>query len=244
MDRHRTLSAGQRAYDVDLARERVGAELLDLRFGGLLPDGIDPIEVAESLAPRYEALWNEVTHEEVFSSDEQHWRVAERLQRLNDLGFDIGELAISTDVGGAVVRLQPKVVDAGHHRRRLQGLTGLDVEENQARRLLNDLNAFSAHHDLQNADPAVVAHRWLTEVLEPIVAMAPAHRRTPLESAELFHEILEHRWYLSERAGSEVDLFETARDYFASRDDLAASLTELREVVDLPDAAVRPTPPG
>ena len=43
VERHPTLSPGQRAYDVDLARERVGAELLDLRFGGLLPDGHRPV---------------------------------------------------------------------------------------------------------------------------------------------------------------------------------------------------------
>ena len=66
VERHPTLSPGQREYDVDLARERVGAELMDLQFGELLPPDIDPIDVAESLAPRYEALWNEVTHEQVF----------------------------------------------------------------------------------------------------------------------------------------------------------------------------------
>ena len=58
----------------------------------------------------------------------------------------------------------------------------------------------------------MVAHRWLTEIYEPVVAMAPprasASTSTP---AELFHEILEHRWYLSEqrRPGGQ-DIFETA----------------------------------
>jgi hypothetical protein len=47
--------------------------------------------------------------------------------------------------------------------------------------------------------------------------MAPAERRSPLEAAELFHEILEHRWYLSEQAGEEVDTFEAARDYLKSQ---------------------------
>ena len=96
VERHPTLSPGQRAYDVDLARERVGAELMDLQFGELLPPDIDPIDVAESLAPRYEALWNEVTHEQVFGIEEQQWRIAERLQRLNDLGFDVGEVELIT----------------------------------------------------------------------------------------------------------------------------------------------------
>src|SRR5262245_20242706 len=40
---HPTLTEGQRAYDVDLAFERVGGELFDLQAGGLLPEGLDPI---------------------------------------------------------------------------------------------------------------------------------------------------------------------------------------------------------
>ena len=40
--------------------------------------------------------------------------------------------------------------------------------------------------------------------------MVPPEARGKLEPAEIFHEILEHRWYLSERAGHEVDIFDTA----------------------------------
>jgi uncharacterized protein DUF4032 len=141
------------------------------------------------------------------------WRIEMRIDRLNDLGFDVDELDIVTDWDGSTVQIQPKVVDPGHHNRRLQTLTGLDVEENQARRLLNDLDSFAAAKQLQNEDAAMVAHEWLTEVFEPIVRMAPADRRTPVEAAELFHEVLEHRWYLSEQEGREVEIFDAARDY-------------------------------
>ena len=43
--------------------------------------------------------------------------------------------------------------------------------------------------------------------------MIPRSLRSRLEPAEVFHEVLVHRWFLSERAGREVDTFETARDY-------------------------------
>jgi hypothetical protein len=231
---HHELSSGQRAYDIQTAEGNLFAEVLDLQAGGLVGDDIDPHELVEGVTGRYEALWSELTAPEDFRTDEM-WRIEQRIQRLNDLGFEVGELDIVTDWDGASVRIQPKVVDAGHHSRRLQGLTGLDVEDNQARRLLNDLDAFTAYHALQNADPAWVAHRWLTEIFEPVVAMAPPHRRGQLEGAELFHEILEHRWYLSERAGKEQDLFETARDYFARQENPATPLTEPPEVAGLPD---------
>jgi hypothetical protein len=111
------------------------------------------------------------------------------------------------------VRLQPKVVEAGHHARELQSLTGLDVEDNQARRLLNDLASFATSHGIDADDRSVVAHRWLTEVYEPVTALIPRHFRERLEPAEVFHEVLEHRWFLSERAGCEVGILEATRAY-------------------------------
>ena len=77
------------------------------------------------------------------SPTRERWRVDDRIRRLNALGFDVDELAITTDIGGTSIQIQPKVVDAGHHSRRLLRLTGLDVRENQARRLLNDLDAYT-----------------------------------------------------------------------------------------------------
>ncbi|MDX6296726.1 MAG: hypothetical protein QOI51_583, partial [Nocardioidaceae bacterium] len=206
------LSDQQRDYDLTVARENLYGELLDLQAGDLLERRIDPSDVVDLLAERYEALWNELTGPAEFGADEM-WRIEKRISRLNDLGFDVDELDIVTDWDGSTVRIQPKVVDPGHHERRLQGLTGLDVEENQARRLLNDLDAFAAANDLQGEDPAMVAHRWLTEIFLPIVESVPPERRAELDPAELFHEILEHRWYLSERAGHEIGIFPTAEDY-------------------------------
>ncbi len=209
---HQTLSDGQRNYDLEIASSNLFAEMLDLQAGGLMSEDIDALELATGLPDRYLGLWTELTSTENFSTDEM-WRIEQRISRLNDLGFDVDELDIVTDWDGSTVRIQPKVVDSGHHQRRLQGLTGLDVEENQARRLLNDLDAFAAHYDLQGEDPALVAHRWLTVIFLPVVALAPPEKRAELDPAEIFHEILEHRWYLSERAGQEVSIFDTARNY-------------------------------
>ena len=58
-----------------------------------------------------------------------------------------------------------------------------------------------------------MAHRWLTEVYEPIVAMVPPDLRGRLQPAEIFHEVLEHRWFLSENADRPVPLPAAARSY-------------------------------
>ncbi|SOE02761.1 DUF4032 domain-containing protein [Blastococcus haudaquaticus] len=219
VERHRSLSPGQRAYDVDLARERVGAELLDLRFGGLLPEGIDPIEVAEGLPPRYAALWDEVTHEQVFGVEEQQWRLTERLRRLNDLGFDVGEVELITSAEGARLRVETRVAEPGQHRRELLRLTGLEVQERQARRLLNDIVAFRAHLEQKTGRPvaeSLAAQRWLAEVYQPVVEAIPRELAGRLAPAEVFHEVLEHRWFLSEKARRDVGTAEAARSYFAT----------------------------
>jgi hypothetical protein len=157
-------------------------------------------------------LWAELTAVEEFTTGEM-WRIEQRVERLNDLGFDVDELDIVTDWDGDRVRIQPKVVEEGHHRRELQALTGLHVEDAQARRILNDIARFTAHLDAGREDRMLIASRWMNEVYEPIMTMVPADARGKREPAQIFHEILEHRWYLSERAGQEVPIFEAARDY-------------------------------
>ena len=214
---HDELSPGQRGHDIDNARTNIAGELLDLAAGGLLDEHVDPVGFAADVGARYERLWGELTGSESFELDER-WRIAQRVERLNRLGFDLAELDIVTDIGGRSVRIQPKVVDAGHHSRRLLRLTGLDVEENQARRLLNALDQYAAATDQQGEDEEIVAHQWLTRVFEPVVRSVPADLRGKLEPAEVFHEVLEHRWYLSERSGRDIGL-EEARDAYL-RDEL------------------------
>jgi hypothetical protein len=193
----------------------VFAELLDLQAGGRISGTVQAHEIAALIQKRYDELWSELTAAEEFTTDEM-WRIEERIERLNELGFDVEELEIVTDFDGDRVRIQPKVVEAGHHQRELQGLTGLHVEDAQARRLLNDLASYTAALGLGREDRHLVASRWLEEIYEPIAAMIPADATGKLEPAEIFHEVLAHRWYLAERAGHDVDIFEAAADYIAT----------------------------
>ncbi len=213
-DVHRTLSVGQREYDLELACLNIAGELMDLQAGGYIDEEFDPTAVSEALAERYRSLWAQLTEPESFERGER-WRVDARIRRLNHLGFDVGELTLSTDIGGTSVVIEPKVVDAGHHSRRLIRLTGLDVEENQARRLLNDMDTYVAATDRQGVDEEMLAHEWLTRCFEPVLGVVPKELRGKLEPAEIYHEVLEHRWYLSEHRGYDVGLDDAVRSYVA-----------------------------
>jgi hypothetical protein len=209
---HDRLSDGQREHDLTIARTNLYGEFSDLEAGSLLDEALDPMVLVETIENRYRELWDELTGIEEFNAGEMH-RIESRVRRLNALGFDVAELDITTDFSGSTIRIQPKVVDAGHHSRRLIRLTGMDTEENQARRLLNDLDYYRVRTDQQGADEAIVAHEWLTEQFEPILQLVPMELRAKLEPAELYHEMLEHRWFMSEKAGAEISLEEAAQSY-------------------------------
>lgn len=214
---HPQLSDGMRRYDVELARDNIAGELMDLAAGPGLPDDFDPISVAEELEARYHRLWHELMRDEVFSPDEQY-RVQSRINALNDFGFDVEELEMVTAGDGEGLRLvmRPRVVEAGHHKRRLHQLTGLDAEENQSRQLLNDIRRYRARLELIGGRPltdAAVAHRWLHEVYAAALDAVPDDLRGKLEDPELYFQILEHRWYLSEAAGRDVGTAAALSDY-------------------------------
>jgi hypothetical protein len=203
----RPLPDRMRSADLDLARENIGGGLFDLEAEGRLSKGTDIVALVDLLEQRYDLLWEELTATLEVDMRERHL-IDRRIRRLNELGFDVAELVVERDATAARLRVTPELVEEGHHARELQRMTGLLVQENQARRLLNDIAAYGAYLSRVEGSPpprAVAAARWIAEVYEPIVARVPEDLRGRLEPAELFHELLEHRYYLSEAAGYEVD---------------------------------------
>ena len=232
------LSNGQRENDLEIARVNIAGELLDLEAGGRLDESVDAIETSNGIIESYRSLWKELTGWESFDRSER-WRINQRVERLNALGFDIEELAITTDGASTEVRIRPKVVDAGHHTRRLIRLTGIDAGENQARRLLNDLDAYAAStYPGREMDEEEVAHEWLARVFEPVVRAIPKDLRGKLETPEMFHQLLEHRWYLSQNEARSIPLAEALSSYIDTvlrhRRDEATVIAPPTETISLP----------
>ena len=212
---HERLSDGQRNHDLAIAEENLAGELYDLEAELEREVVPDPFAFAADVRDRYERLWAELTLDEVFAPGEGQ-KLEERLRRLNELGFDVEETELVRHGDVVRLRLHSKVVEPGHHRRRLLRLTGLDAQENQARRLLNDLTRYKAYLQRTGKAPvsdAQAAGRWLSEIFEPTIAAIPPELRGKRAAAEIFHEILEHRWFLSERAGRDVGLEQATKSY-------------------------------
>jgi hypothetical protein len=214
-ERHERLTTGQRTLDLQIATENVAGGLLDLQAGGRLVAGVDPWQVAENIESSYNDLWAELTDIEEFTAGES-WRVSERVRRIHDLGFDVGEMEVVTDIDGQRLRLVPRVVESGYHQDRLFALTGLWAGENQARRLLDDIRSYSVELQARTGttpSESIAAVRWLDQRFEPTIAAIPPALLAKLEAAEIYHQLLEHRWYLSERDRREVSLEEALASY-------------------------------
>lgn len=240
---HERLSAGQRRHDLEIAVENLAGELFDLQAAGELSADIDPAAVVDELPGRYEALWNELHADVVIPRPDRHW-VNSRVRRLNELGFDVQEIELTEREDGWHLRVETAVAEQGFNRRRLFALTGIDAQENQARRLLNDIELFRERMSWEEGvRPAeqVGALRWLVEVFQPTIELVPEELRTKLEPAELFHQILEHRWFLSEAAGQDVGREVAVADYVER---VLRHRPDERSVVEPPTAEVPVVPPA
>ena len=212
---HAELANRERTGDVAIARANIARDLTELREEGTLPPEADPDETAAQIESRYTELWAQVTEEEVFPAGDTY-RITRRLRTLNALGFDLEEMEISRSPDGDLVRLKPRVVEIGYHGPRLYELTGLRTQENQARRLLNDIAVYRARMESESGrdlPETVAAARWLDRVFEPTVASIPGGLRDKLEPAEVYHQLLDHRWFMSENRGADVGLGEAVRSF-------------------------------
>jgi hypothetical protein len=212
---HPRLTDGQREHDIEIATMNIAGELFDLQAAGLLEEDTDVPDLAHIAQSRYESLWEEVTHD-VLVPPGENYLINQRVRRLNDLGFDVSEMRIKTVDGGMKLGFDTQVVEAGHHQRRLFELTGLRVQENQARALLADLYRYRAKWEDALGSPVwedLAARRWLDEKFFGTLALVPPELRAKLPDAELFHEISEHRWLLSERNGRDVGRSAAVADY-------------------------------
>ena len=212
----KSLSDGQREHDLEIAHFNVAAELEDLQLSGVLYPGLDPIRASSALIKRYHRLWGALKERPVLDPKDRH-AVERAMRQLHDLGFAVEEVSVVVQESDGAEKLifQPKLVAAGYHKNRLRELMGLDTEELQAKRLLASFDRYRGREKTPKPPIAESAKRWLDEVFRPTVNQIPSELEGRIELAQFFHEVLEHRWYLSEKAGHDVGLEFAAKSYVA-----------------------------
>ena len=70
--------------------------------------------------------------------------------------------------------------------------------------MMNDIEQYRATHFKSSTPQSIAAHEWMTHVYQPAINAIPRELRGKLEPAEIFHQLLEHRWYMAENAGYDI----------------------------------------
>ena len=208
----KTLSDGQREHDLEIVHFNVAAELEDLALSGVLYPGMEPVRASEAVIRRYRRIWAALKERQLLDPTDRK-AVERAMRQLHDLGFAVEEVSVTIDGDTKMLSFQPKLVAAGYHTQRLRELTGLETEELQAKRLLASFDRYRARENSTGMTVNEMAKKWLTDVFEPIINRVPADMRGRVERAQMFHEILENRWYLSEKVGHDVGLEEATDNY-------------------------------
>jgi hypothetical protein len=208
------LSDGQREHDLELARFNVAAELEDLKIAGVLFPAMDPIRASESVITRYRKIWKSLSEPQILPAGDRH-AVERAMRSLQDIGFAVEEVDIQLAGDKSTVTFIPKLVAPNYHSQRLIELMGLETEELQAKRILASFDRFRSREIDKTPKKEEAAKRWLDEVFYKVINAVPAAMRGRVEDAQLFHEVLEHRWYLGEKAGRDLGLEFATNDYIS-----------------------------
>jgi tRNA A-37 threonylcarbamoyl transferase component Bud32 len=210
----KTLSDGQREHDLDIVHFNVAAELEDLSLSGVLYPGMDPVRASDAVIRRYRRIWSALKDRQLLDPKDRH-AVEGAMRSLHDLGFAVEEVAVTIDGDTKMISFQPKLVAAGYHSQRLRELMGLETEELQAKRVLASFDRYRSRESNTTLSAQEMAKKWLQEVFEPILDRVPRELQGRVERAQMFHEILENRWFLSEKSGYDVGL-EAATDNYCT----------------------------
>lgn len=209
------MSPTLRHHDLEIMEDNVNGEMADL-VSIDLPSNIPGFdETGAYIRLKYQKLWEEITHEDIIKSEE-HYRIQERIRALNDLGFSIGDVELVNTAEGDQLRLRVLVTDQNFHRDLLMNLTGLEAEEMQARKLMNEIHEHKAmlSREKNRSTPiSVASYDWLENIYRPTLDRLQPYLGGDMSHAELYCQVLEHKWYMSEVAQHDVGHQIASEDY-------------------------------
>jgi len=212
---HERTPAHLRHQDLDLMEENIDSELEALASSEMLSEGFPAHDNGAYIRLRYQNLWDEITKEEIFRSSES-FHIQERIRALNALGFSVGGIEYYKAPQGEQIRLRVLVSDRNFHRDQLFNLTGLEAEEMQARLMMNEIQELRAalSQANQRSTPLnVAAYHWLVNVYQPVIQRLQPLMKKDMSLAELYFQVLEHKWFLSEKARHDVGHSVAVEDY-------------------------------
>lgn len=206
------LTAGQREEDISIMIENVAGGMADVAAeAGSDLDAAD-LGMGEDIGERYRHLWDELKAEEVIGPTERY-RISERIERINALGFDVEEVDVVPAGSSDTLRFKLRVGGRSFHSRRLRDLTGIDALERQARQILSDIYYAQAREGA--ASPTmknIAAVKWRVGEFEPMIQKLSETANVP-DPVQAYTDLLHHRFVLASEKGRDVSTDEAYEDW-------------------------------
>ncbi|MGH1489740.1 MAG: DUF4032 domain-containing protein [Acidimicrobiales bacterium] len=201
---HENVSDGQRKHDLQIMTTNVAGGMANIAASqGVEVEDADLL-LGDDIIERYESLWAELGQEILIGPDERY-RIAERVDRLNDLGFEVEDVEMTPEGDGQRLRLKALVGGRNYHTSRLRELTQIQASENQARQVLSDLYHHAAGKGMTSpTGKTVAAIQWRVGVFEPMLAKIAELEENTIEPLQAFCDFLHHRYKLSSEAGRDI----------------------------------------
>jgi len=209
------IPAHMRHQDLVIMEENINGELSDLNSQGYLAGDIPYVDVGSYIRLRYRRLYEEITHEDIINPQETY-RIQERIRALNELGFSVGDVELLQTADGNQLRLRAVVTDRNFHHDQLLNMTGIDAEERQAQKMMNEIQELKAtlsQHNNRSTPLSAAAYYWQTNRFEPTIQQLRPFIKEDIGASELYCQVLEHKWFLSERAQRDVGHQAATEDY-------------------------------
>ena len=194
-----------RFQDLTIMEQNIDAEIAELKNTDELNHTIPP-DTGSYIRLKYQRLWDEINCEGSIKTTESYL-IQERIRALNSLGFSVGDVELFRLEDGNQLRFHVIVTDRNFHRNQLIQLTGLHAEEMQARTMMNEIHEVKAVFSQSNNRVVPLqeaAQHWKHNIYDYITAQLTSYVYNDADISELYCQILENKWYMSERAHHDV----------------------------------------
>ncbi len=195
-----------RSQDIENMVDNISGELLSIISTNLFTEKIPLSGTTSYIQLKYQRLWEELTKEEIIPQDEQ-FRIQDRIRLINDLGFSVGSVSLAANHAGTTLKIQVMVTDRHFHHDQLLSLTGIEAQAMQAEKMMNEImetRASLSFSEISEVSMSVAAFHWQEKFYKPIISLMSSSLLEQYEPPEFYCQVLEHKWFLSEKEKRDV----------------------------------------
>jgi tRNA A-37 threonylcarbamoyl transferase component Bud32 len=216
MEYYDSLSEEKKDYDLDIMSENIGGDLMDIAFANNLPPEFNFNDTTDLIRQSYLELTSKLINNIHFSVHEK-FKIKQRIEEINELGFTIKEYFLKPieNEDENILVMQTIVTEKSYYKNELKNLTFIKAEENQAKIILNNILEYKADLEskIKKVIPLqVVAHQWLDLIYKHTLNQLNIDESNS-NAPQIFCQVLEHKWFLSERKNQDIGLMNAIFEY-------------------------------